>query len=282
MADVRPSPIAGRWYPGNARALEREIVRYLDRAEVEPPPGRVMGLVVPHAGLHYSGRTAAYGFRAARQLEPQIVAVVSPLHSAHQAPLLTTAHDSYATPLGRVKVDSESLELVRDLLCRRMNLDLVPIKNDSEHSLEIELPFMQVIWPEFRLLPIMMGDQSVRTSERLAEVLAETLAERRALVVASSDLSHFHRQMQARLLDAELRRRLEHFDARGVIDGEREGTAYACGRGAIAAALWATRTLGADRVTILHYETSGDVTGDMHSVVGYASAVIWENRARGE
>ncbi len=277
MADVRPSPIAGRWYPGNARVLEREIVRYLDQADVEPPEGSVMGLIVPHAGLHYSGRTAAYGFRAAQRLEPELVAVISPLHSAHPAPLLTTAHGSYETPLGRVEVDLESLGLVQDLLDRRMNLGLIPIKNDTEHSLEIELPFMQVLWPQFRLLPIMMRDQSIRVSERLAEVVAEVLAERRSLVVASSDLSHFHQQLQANLLDSELQRRLERFDPRGVINGESEGTAYACGRGAIAAALWATRTLGADRVSVLHYETSGDVTGDMHSVVGYASAVIWRN-----
>lgn len=277
MADVRPSPIAGRWYPGNARALEQEIARYLDLADVEPPGGRVMGLVVPHAGLRYSGRTAAYGFRAAQRLEPEIVAVVSPLHSAHPAPLLTTAHDSYATPLGRVEVDRESLELVRDLLDRRTGLELAPVRNDTEHSLEIELPFMQVIWPQFRLLPIMMRDQGIKASEGLAEALAEVLAERRALVVASSDLSHFHRQTQAHVLDAELQRRLERFDPLGIIDGEREGTAYACGRGAIAAALLATRTLGADRVSLLHYETSGDVTGDMSSVVGYGSAVIWRS-----
>lgn len=273
MSD-RPSPIAGSWYPGDPEVLSQCIRDYLDRAVCEPPSGAIVGVVVPHAGYRYSGHIAAYAFRLVRETRPEIVAVVSPLHRVHPARLLTTAHEAYATPLGRVAVDNERLGVLDGLLRRRFGLELYRIKNDQEHSLEIELPFMQHLWGSFRLLPVMMRDQSAATARALGDALADTLSGRSALIVASSDLSHFHPQEQAVRLDRELLRRLEAFDPQAVLDGETEGSAYACGRGAIAATLWATKAMGAERVTVLRYGTSGEVGGDFQSVVGYAGAVI--------
>ena len=144
-----------------------------------------------------------------------------------------------------------------------------------EHSLEIELPFLQrVLTSQFRLLPVMVRDQTPGIIETFGRSLARVLSKRSVLLVASSDLSHFYDQLQAEQLDVEMLSRVEAFDPLGVLQAEEEGKGFACGRNAIAAVLWAAKELGADSVKILKHATSGDVTGDYSGVVGYAAAII--------
>ncbi|MCP4423196.1 MAG: AmmeMemoRadiSam system protein B [Chloroflexi bacterium] len=287
--NIRPSPIAGSWYPGQASSLTRDLDRYLNQVETTAstsdfqssfsagiPDGKIYGVVVPHAGYRYSGPVAAYGFNCVRGLQPDLVVVISPLHSMHRAPLLTTSHDAYETPLGLLPVEKTAVAQLNAALHQRLGTALAPIAHDSEHSLEIELPFLQHILGQFRLLPIMIRRQNKQIAQALGQALADILRGRSALLVASSDLSHFYSQQRAKRLDDEILRRLEAFDPAGVIDADDEGIGYACGRGAIAAVLWAARELGANKVNVLHHATSGDVTGDFSSVVGYGTAVIWE------
>ncbi len=277
IIDVRPSPIAGQWYPANPARLAQEVDGYLDRAKLPDIPGEAVGVVAPHAGHRYSGPVAGYAFAAIRDLNPEIVAVVSPLHYMHPDPLLTTAHDAYATPLGPVRVDCEAVRSLHRYLKRSAGLGLSAIANDPEHSLEIELPFLQrALGGPFDLLPVMLRDQSQATVRWLGEGLAHVLRERRALLVASSDLSHFYPQPVAAQLDNEFLRQVEAFDPVGVLQVEKDGRGFACGRGAVASVLWAAKGLGAKRVQLLHYATSGDVTGDYNRVVGYAAAVIYK------
>ena len=278
--NIRPSPIAGSWYPGQADRLTRDLDRYLNQAETAVPDGKIWGVVVPHAGYRYSGPVAAHGFNCLRGLQPDLVVVISPLHSAHRAPLLTTAHDAYETPLGLLPVEKTAITQLNAALHQSAacaGTILTPIAHDREHALEIELPFLQRVLGQFRLLPIMMREQSKKMAQGLGQALADILRGRSALLVASSDLSHFYPQRQAQKLDGEVLRRLGAFDPDGVMDAEDEGVGHACGRGAIAAVLWAARELGANRVNILCHATSGDVTGGFDSVVGYGTAVIWEN-----
>jgi len=274
--NIRPSPIAGSWYPGQAGSLTRDLDRYLNQAATAVPPGRIYGVVVPHAGYRYSGPVAAYGFNCLRGLQPDLVVVISPLHSMARAPLLTTAHDAYETPLGLVPVAKTAVAQLNEALHKQIGTALTPITRDREHALEIELPFLQHILGQFHLLPIMIRRQDRPTAYGLGLALAASLRGRRALLVASSDLSHFYPQTQAQILDDELLRRLAAFDPDGVMAAEAEGVGFACGRGAIAAVLWAARELGANRVNVLRHATSGDVTGDFGSVVGYGTAVIWQ------
>ncbi|MBK5108657.1 MAG: AmmeMemoRadiSam system protein B, partial [Anaerolineales bacterium] len=141
--------------------------------------------------------------------------------------------------------------------------------------LEIELPFLQrVLSSEFDLLPVMVRDQTPKVVETLGRALAGVLVGRSAILVASSDLSHFYDQLQAEQLDGEMLSRVEAFDPLGVLQAEEEGKGFACGRNAIAAVLWAARELGANKVKVLNHATSGDVTGDYSGVVGYAAAII--------
>jgi AmmeMemoRadiSam system protein B len=209
-------------------------------------------------------------------LQPELVAVVSPFHHGHHAPLLTTAYEAYKTPLGLVEVDTKSVNDLDHALRERFDHGLIMLHHDIEHSLEIELPFLQHVLGQFRLLPVMIQDQRLIVAKVLGQALAATLQGRSALLVASSDLSHFHSQKTACQMDAELLRRLEAFDPQGVMEAETEGVGFACGRAAIAAVLWAGKSLGANRVRILHHATSGDVTGDFASVVGYGAAIMWQ------
>ncbi len=274
--NIRPSPIAGTWYPGHPETLTRDLNQYLEQAQVQTPNGKLWAVVAPHAGYRYSGPVAAYAFKCLRGLQPDLVAVVSPLHSGHPAPLLTTGHEAYQTPLGTVEVDAPAVQELNHALQERLGYGLTTVRRDSEHSLEIELPFLQHLLGEFRLLPVMVRDQSDLVAKALGLALAETLQERQALLVASSDLSHFYPQQTACQFDTEVLRRLEAFDPQGVMDVEEERVGFACGRAAIATVLWASKQLGADRVSILHHATSGDVTNDFGSVVGYGAAAIWQ------
>jgi AmmeMemoRadiSam system protein B len=271
---IRPSPIAGKWYPGNPERLSRDLAHYLEQASVRLPESRVWGIIVPHAGYRYSGAVAAYAFNCLRGARPDLITVISPLHYQHPAALLTTAYDAYQTPLGLIEVDWPMVDRLNETLQQRLGFGLTPLKPDPEHSLEIELPFLQHILSNFRLLPVMIRDQSAPVAEALGQALAEVLRGLDVLFVASSDLSHFYPHKQAGLLDAELFRRLEAFDPAAVLAAEAEGVGFACGRGAIAAVLWATQQLGANRVKVLHHATSGQISGDFNSVVGYGAAVI--------
>jgi len=273
--DLRPSPIAGQWYPADPQHLASSVDGYLNAAGPLELEGDLVGIMTPHAGHRYSGPVAGYAFAAMRHLQPELVAVLSPMHYSTSYPLLTTAHQAYATPLGPIPVDDQAIAALHGCLQRELGFGLTPIKSDPEHSLEIELPFLQrAIQDEFRLLPVMVREVSLRVTRALGECLARVLRGRKAVLVASTDLSHFYPQHIAETLDAEVLRRVEALDPEGVLQVEEEGKGFACGRGALAAVLWAVKELGANQARVLNYATSGNVTGDFTQVVGYAAAVF--------
>lgn len=272
--DVRPSPIAGQWYPADPNRLASSVDHFIEEARLPAIEGQVVAVMTPHAGHRYSGPVAGYAFAALRGLQPELVAVVSPMHYLAAPALLTTAHAAYETPLGVIPVDQEALRTLEQAL-GSAGLGLTSVRHDPEHSLEIELPFLQrALEREFRLLPVMVRDPSPNVAQALGQALAKVLGGRRCVLVASTDLSHFYPQPIAEELDTELLRRVAAFDPQGVLQAEEEGKGFACGRGALAAVLWAAKELGANHVQILHYATSGDVTGDYTQVVGYGSAVV--------
>lgn len=273
--DIRPSPIAGRWYTSDPKKLAASIDAYINAARLPPIEGEIIGVVAPHAGHMYSGPVAGYAFAAIRGLKPELVAVISPMHHPYYEPLLTTTHQAYGTPLGPLFIDQEAMSALNGYLSESLGFSLTPIRRDPEHSLEIELPFLQrAIESKFRLLPVMVRDQSARVTHALGQALAKALQGKPALLIASTDLSHFYTQEIAKTLDAEMLHKIETFDPQGVLDIEEQGKGFACGKGAVAAVLWAAKELGADKVQVLHHATSGDVTGDLSQVVGYGAAVI--------
>lgn len=273
--DLRPSPIAGTWYEGRPNVLAEEIDRYLDQAELPELSGEVIAVIAPHAGHRFSGPVAGYAFAAVRNRAPDLVAVISPMHQPYYEPLLTARHDAYTTPLGNVPIDKEALAELNAILKPELNFGVTAVPNDPEHSLEIELPFLQrALKGEFQLLPIMVRSHEPRVAQALGKSLAKILKGKQFLLVASTDLSHFYDQKTAKALDAEMLHCMESFQPESLFEAERTGKGYACGHAATAAVLWAARDLGGDTVKILHHATSGDVTGDYRQVVGYGAAVV--------
>ena len=273
--DVRPSPIAGAWYEGDPQRLARAVDGYLDAANIPALAGDVLAVISPHAGHIYSGAVAGYAFAPLRGKSFDLVAVISPFHQMAVQPLITTAHSAYATPLGNVPVDKESMLTLDAALKADLGFGLSPMLRDREHSLEIELPFLQrALAGGFRLLPVMVRAQEPEVARALGSALAEVLKGKNALLVASTDLSHFYDQQTANALDAEMLKRFESFQPEQIFEAEHTGKGFACGHAAVASVLWAARELGADKVQMLHHATSGDVTGDFSQVVGYGAAVV--------
>jgi MEMO1 family protein len=273
MTHVRPSPLAGAWYPAQPEQLTQSVDAFINNARPSAVPGTLAGVVAPHAGHLYSGGVAGHAFKLMQGMAVDTVALIGPMHHNVSGQLLTTGHDVYWTPLGEVPVDKEALQELQ----AACSMPIVPIFNDPEHSLEIELPFLQrVLASGFNLIPIMIRDDSADVCLALAQALAAVLQPRRHLLVASSDLSHFYPQPTAKRLDAYMLSQIESFDPLAVLRAEDEEKGFACGRGAIATVLAAAKTLGASGVTVLNHATSGDITGDLSSVVGYGAAAIWK------
>lgn len=271
MLNLRPSPIAGTWYESDPKKLAARVDEYLSAAQLPELSGNIIAVIAPHAGYSYSGAVAAYAFAALRNLTPDLIAILSPYHNFAPYPLITTKHEAYSTPLGNIEVDQASLAELQTYL----ELPITPIANDKEHSLEIELPFLQrALKNEFKLLPIMIRAREPETAQKLGYALAQTLKNKNALIVASTDLSHFYDQQAANMLDSEMLRRFESFDPISIFEAEQTGKGFACGHAAVAAMLWASQALGANKVQILKHATSGDVTRDHSSVVGYGAGVV--------
>lgn len=260
------------------------IEGFLEEAMLPGFTGQPVGLIVPHAGYIYSGLTAAHAFKALQGRQFTRVIVLSPSHQPYRQPLLTTAHDAYATPLGLVPVDREALGRLNSLLKEEDGPELASVRRDQEHSLEIELPFLQTTLPEgFGLIPLMMVDQSASLVRLLSAALVKLIQsfpqQENTLLVASSDLSHFYSERVANRLDGNLARAVQEFDLNAFYQHKQHGDMEACGLAAMATVLQTSKLLGADQVTIADYRTSAAVTGDRSSVVGYLSAVISTGKA---
>jgi hypothetical protein len=255
--------------------LARLVDEYLDEAQLPELDGKVIAVIAPHAGHTYSGAVAGYAFAALRGRKPDLVAVVAPMHHPYSEPLITTAHDAYATPLGKIPVDKDALRELDTALKSELGFGLAPIPRDPEHSLEIELPFLQrALSSEWKLLPVMDRAREPRVSRGLGKALAQVLRDKNFVMVASTDLSHFYNQQTALNYDRAMLNEIESFDPETAFDLERAGKGFACGLGAFTAVMWAAHELGADKVKVLRHATSGNVTGDYSSVVGYGAAAI--------
>lgn len=277
---VRPSPIAGSWYSSNADQLHEDIEGYLNSATSPEINGQLVGLIAPHAGYFYSGKTAGYAYQTVKGLSFDLCVVVSPLHAYLPYALLTTAHTFYATPLGQVEVEQE---LLTELNLRMNNANLAsaqPLANDKEHSLEIQLPFLQTTLAKpFRLLPLMVRSSDPDYLSKTASFLVDLIRGKKVLLVASTDLSHFNDEATANALDQVMLKRMTDFSPEGVLQAEANQEGFACGSGAVALVLWTAKALGANQVTLLDHSTSARASKDTSSVVGYGALAITQQEA---
>jgi hypothetical protein len=277
---IRPSAIAGTWYPGSASALRRAVEGYLEACEVVSLPGPILALVSPHAGYAFSGATAAHAYAQVRGAAFTRVVLMGPLHrpiwGSRLGPFMTPAEGAYRTPLGDVPLDREFIAELDQRIA------LTPVHDDAEHSLEIELPFLQVVLGSFSLVPIMfgehIGDRGARDRlEALAAALAE-LSDASTLLVASTDLSHLDNYADVLATDRRVLELVAAFDLERLARALASGEAQACGGSGLFAALRAAQRRGACGAQVLAYTSSGDVTGNKKPgiyTVGYLAAAVY-------
>jgi MEMO1 family protein len=271
---IRESAIAGSWYPDHPETLKKQIGKYLEQVPPTTLGGTLVGLIAPHAGYLYSGAVAAHAYQSLREQPFDRVLIVAPSHRSHFPGASIYRFGGYRTPLGIVPLDHDLIAS----LCRDSSLfSYVASAETQEHSLEIQLPFLQVVLPAFMLTPILMGDQSLEACRRLAEAIVRACENRRVLLVASSDLSHFHSYQEAKRLDQVVIDQVSAFDPTGLAAALTKGTCEACGGGPMIAVMLAAQKLGANKARVLQCSNSGDVTGDTQGVVGYLAAAFLDN-----
>jgi MEMO1 family protein len=267
---VRPAAVAGSWYPGTAAALIREVDRCLDQAG-EPPAGAIRAIVAPHAGLMYSGPVAAWAYRAAAREPYDVAVLVGPSHFVGFDGVAVWPDGAFDTPLGSLAIDAA---------CAAALMAVSPIihpKTDvhrREHSLEMQLPFLRRLLPDVPIVPLLMGYQLPDTMRALGHALGRALDGRRALLVASTDLSHYHDARTAWRMDSEVVELVRRFDADGLLAALEREPDHACGGGPTVSVMLAAASLGARDAAILKYADSGDVSGDKDAVVGYLAAAL--------
>jgi AmmeMemoRadiSam system protein B len=268
---VRPAQVAGHFYPSNPDKLRKDITLFLDVTKPKEKFERIFGIVAPHAGYVYSGKTAAHAYNLLIGKKYKRVVIISPSHSEYFPGISIFEGDAYETPLGLLKVDKEFRE-------KLLTDDEIIFKgyegHRREHALEVQLPFLQAVLQDFKIVPIVMGDQSKRNVDILAKKIAET-ANDETLIVASSDLSHFYSKSQADKLDSVVEKRVRDFDFEALQTDLDTRTCEACGGGPILALMKAANLKNITHSTVLHRCDSGDVTGDNSEVVGYLSAVFY-------
>ncbi|MFY9397355.1 MAG: AmmeMemoRadiSam system protein B [Desulfomonilia bacterium] len=270
---VRKPVIAGSWYPGDPEELRGDIGSYLAQAVIEKIPAKPLAIMSPHAGYIYSGRVAAYAYKAISGHAYSTVVVISPSHRAYFPAVSVWKSGAFETPLGSLEVDES---LCRKLLAIPGVFTDNTSPHDAEHALEIQLPFLQYVLPPFKLCPLIMGHQDLKACSGLADALRKSIDNPgEVLVVASSDLSHFHPARRAEVMDADVARAIERFDIQGLARALEMGTSEACGGGPILTALMYAQSLSRTSSQVLAYAHSGHITGDSSSVVGYLSAVIY-------
>ena len=270
MKPVRPPAVAGTWYPGTASALASAVDAHLSRTarDVE---GDLVALIAPHAGLMYSGPVAAHAYRLLRGRTFDVAVLVGPSHFVGFHGVAVARAAGFQTPLGVAPIAHD----VADAL-----MQATPVVREHaaaharEHSLEMQLPFLQHLAPATPIVPLVMGYQTADTARALAEGLSATLRGRKALLVASTDLSHYHDAATAARLDAIFVEHVGRFDADGLQHALDAQPDHACGGGPTVAVMRAARLLGARDAVVLNYADSGDVSGDKSKVVGYMAAAL--------
>ena len=280
---TRPAAVAGTWYPGSAGALTRDVDRYLDAAP-SWSGGPIRAVIAPHAGLMFSGPVGAHSYKAASAQAFEVIVLAGPSHFVAFDGVSIYPDGAFATPLGDVPIDTaiaqalQQYPVVRDL----------PAAHQREHSLEMQLPFVRRLFPEARIVPLVMGFQTRDTILALADALAGACASERILLVASTDLSHYFDARTAQELDGTVASHVQSFDPDGLLgrfehypEHER-GRFVACGGGPAIAVMMAARALGARHARVLKYAHSGEISGDYDGVVGYLAAALGTFAGAGE
>lgn len=271
MKKLRKAAVAGLFYPAEQKKLSEEIKLLLSVSESEKNFPNVIGIISPHAGYIYSGRTAAYGFNLLKNKNYNNVIILSPSHREYFPGICVYDGDGYETPLGIVEINKEITHKIVDgskAIFQGEN------GHGQEHAVEVQVPFLQIILKEFKIVPIVMGDQSKMFVDELAEKLSKIIDEN-TVIIASSDMSHYYSKQKADELDSIVEKAFNNFEYDKLQEYLERRTCEACGGGPIVAMMKTASLVNRNKSLVLNRSDSGDVTGDFNEVVGYLSAVIY-------
>ncbi len=268
---IRLPVVAGMFYSDDSSILTNEIQEYLVRAKPQKISGRIYGVVVPHAGYMYSGQTAAFAYKALQQQISDTYLLIGPSHREMFDKISVCASSSFRTPLGDYPINDT---LRKKILDSSEQVLMSTIGHRAEHSLEVQVPFLQTIAPKASFVPLSMGVQTRELCSELADALTVVCKNESVVCIASSDLSHYHPHNEAVKIDSKLIEYIKMFDVEQWFRAFERGEFEACGAGPIGVVMSVSRNLGATHAEIFSYTTSGDVSGDMSAVVGYLAAAF--------
>ena len=274
MAEHLKKPVvSGTFYPDSAKILAERIKQSLDWAEVEKADKDILALISPHAGYDYSGSIAAYGYKAIRGRPIRTVIIIGPSHYEYFDGISVYPQGTWQTPLGNVSVDSE---LAEALIQHHPKILFYEPAFAKEHSVEVQLPFLQIVLDNFKIVPIVTGKFSYENCEILSQALLEVTKDRKdILIAASTDMSHYHPYIQANEIDSVTIGELKKLDPKSLYKKLATKECELCGAAAVITTLLYAQAKGTDDIEVLKYANSGDVTGDKQRVVGYLSAAIY-------
>lgn len=263
---VRQPAVAGRFYPGDAGVLRRDVASYLQNGAKT----RALGCVVPHAGYMYSGHVAGAVYS---HLElPKRFVILCPNHTGAGHPLAIMSRGAWATPLGDARIDAALADELKHAL---PYLEEDAQAHRAEHALEVQIPFLQQLLPEFSFVPVCVGVGQLAVLEALGKAVAAVLAEHKdVLIIASSDMNHYESDSITREKDHKAIERILALDPAGLHETVRRERISMCGYGPAVAMLTAAKQLGATKAELVKYATSADVSGDREMCVGYAGIVV--------
>jgi len=271
---IRKPVVAGQFYPGAKEDLKNMINYCIDH---KYGPGskpivsdeKIFGIICPHAGYVYSGPTACHSYKSIVSQNPELVIIIGPNHFGIGKDVATMIDSEWQTPLGRVKVDSES---AREIVEKSKFIEIDEYSHSQDHSLEVQIPMLQqILSNEFQILPVILRAQNIETAIDVGNAVSEIAKKKNAIIVASSDFTHYEENSFAHQQDRALIEPILEMNIEKFYQVLRERRVTACGYGAMAAAMIACKNLGATKGKLLSYATSGDVSGDTDSVVGYGA-----------
>jgi MEMO1 family protein len=271
--DIRYNIVAGSFYPGNADTLKKQITEFLGKAE-DKKIKDIKALICPHAGYIYSGQVAAYSYRQIEGKKFDSIFIIAPSHSENFEFNSVYCGKAYQTPLGLVQVDVERCIMLTD--SGMPNIKSSKYGHRNEHSLEVQLPFLQIVLDDFKIVPIVMGYQSKPNIEALGNAIGNLFKNENILIIASTDLSHYHPYDIAVSLDKKVEDSVKRFDTDSFEEEFLKDSIEMCGGGPVISAMIASKILGANSSEILCCKNSGDVSGDRNTVVGYLSAAFYK------
>ena len=270
--EIREPAVAGSFYPAGVTELKGILKELFSKAEKKDIKGRIFGIISPHAGYPYSGWTAAKGYKQLEGKHFETVILVGPSHHTFFHSSSVYKEGSWKTPLGEVLIDED---IANKLIDEDKTINFYPQAHAQEHSLEVQIPFLQTILSNFKIVPIVIGDQSPMICEKLADAIVKVCKDKNVILVASTDLYHGHSYDDCYRSDSLVLKTIKEFDIDGFKQLYTSKEAIACGAGPIYTILLSTKAMGATDCILVDHTTSGDITGDKQGyIVGYASFIV--------